>query len=259
MPMCHTLGLLTLEVPHHRALSLILFAGLISAAPPPNNAFFGDWKLDASRSVLTDAMTVESVGNNKYTFDFGGGAETITIDGTDQPSNLYGGDALSVAAEGNTWKVIRKKDGRPMLSAIWSLSNNGNVLTDRYTSFNADGSPFTVTYVYQRKAAASGFAGRWVGRSEDAANFVVLLKIGPSADSGVSIVDASSQLTGNMNFAGSMVRPLDERTLELMRKRNDGEISHLLRLELSADLKRLTMRPRVVPGSEPSVFVFDRQ
>jgi hypothetical protein len=43
------------------------------------------------------------------------GPETIVVDGTDQPGHY--GTTLSVVSEGDTWKVIRKKDGRMQISA----------------------------------------------------------------------------------------------------------------------------------------------
>src|SRR3954466_2010928 len=95
-----------------RTLGLVLLACLAtSASAAANNPFVGDWKLNPSKSTLTDKMTVESVGGSKYIFNFGGGPETIVVDGTDQPTVLYGGGTLSVAIEGDTWKVVRKSNG----------------------------------------------------------------------------------------------------------------------------------------------------
>lgn len=243
-----------------RSLQLLLFACLVTAAcSAANNPFVGDWKLNPAKSTLTDRMKVESVGGNKYTFDFGGGPETIVIDGTDQPSRLYGGDTLSVAIAGDTWKVVRKRNGRTMISAIWSLSKEGNTLTDHFTSFNADGSPYNLNYLYKRTAGGSGFAGTWVSMSVEAVNFIVLLQLQPYEEDGLSIIDASSQLTGNMNFAASSLRRLDEHTVELMRKKSDGELSDFLQLKLSADLKTMTITPHSAAGDEPHVLVFERQ
>ena len=69
------------------ALRFLLVACLATAAlAASNDAFLGEWKLNSSKSKLIDVMKVESVADNKYAFDFGGGsAETIATDGTDQP------------------------------------------------------------------------------------------------------------------------------------------------------------------------------
>lgn len=243
-----------------RSLRLLWFACLvISTSWAANNPFVGDWKLDPSRSTLTDRMKVESAGGNKYIFDFGGGQETIAVDGTDQSSQLYRGVTLSVAMEGDTWKVIRKQNGRMLLSAIWSLSPDGNTLTDRFTGFGAGGSPYTVKYVYQRKAPGGGFAGTWLSTSAEAVNFVFGVQIQPYQEDGLSVIDASSQLTGDMKFDASSIRTVDENTLELMRKKSDGELSVVLQLKLSPDRKTLTITPHTAPGTEPHLLVFERQ
>ncbi|HVH71960.1 MAG TPA: hypothetical protein VNB49_12710, partial [Candidatus Dormibacteraeota bacterium] len=104
--------------------------GALWAADDP---FVGEWKLNPSKSKLTDEMTVETAGANKYAFDFGGGnPETILADGTDQPGN--GGTTFSVTVLGpDSWKLVRKKDGRPILTGNWKLSQDGNTLTDNLT------------------------------------------------------------------------------------------------------------------------------
>lgn len=241
------------------ALSALLsLAGASLASAAEHDPFTGDWKLNLSRSVLTDKMIVESAGGNKYTFNFGGGGETIVVDGTDQPTPLYGGGTLSVGSEGDTWKVVRKSKGRTLLSAIWRVSKDGSTLTDRYTGFNAAGTPYNLLYTYKRTAPGTGFAGTWVSTSEKAVDFVLGIQVRPFQGNGLSILDPSSQLMGDMNFASPLVRRLDERTLQLMRKKSDGEVSDFLRVELSPDRKSLTITPRSVAGAEQHVFAFDR-
>ena len=95
----------------HSALPLAacLVTGTLCAADDP---FVGKWKVNPSKSKLTDEMKVEAVGANKYAITFGPGAvDTIVADGTDQPA--LQGTTLSVTVEGpNNWKVVRKKEGR---------------------------------------------------------------------------------------------------------------------------------------------------
>ena len=87
-----------------------------SMAWAAENPFIGEWKLDPLKTRMPDEMKVESQGGNKYAFDFGGGAETITVDGSDQPGCC--GTQLSVKQEAvDTWIVERKKDGRLLLRA----------------------------------------------------------------------------------------------------------------------------------------------
>src|SRR5215813_129644 len=116
-----------------------LVTGTLWAATDP---FIGDWKLNPSKGKLVDHMKVENLGGNKYAFDFGGGPEKIAVDGTDQQA--VQGTMLSVTVEGpDSWKVVRKKDSRVLLTAIWKLSPDSNTLTDNYTEFSPDGSAST--------------------------------------------------------------------------------------------------------------------
>src|ERR1700722_21002124 len=163
------------------AISRSLAPGVAWAADSP---FVGDWKLDPSRSKLTDVMKVERLSPNKYAFNFGvGSSEAIVIDGTDQPG--ISGTTLSVSAERpDAWKVIRRKDGRTLLTANWELSKDGNMLTDNFNAISPNGSTSTVDYVYQRKGEGSGFEGTWVSTSE-VVNFVYVLQIRPYEEDGL--------------------------------------------------------------------------
>ena len=68
-----------------RALKLLVVASIaVGMASAAENPFIGGWKLNSSMSRMRDEMKVESKGGNTYSFDFGGGAETIVADGTDQ-------------------------------------------------------------------------------------------------------------------------------------------------------------------------------
>jgi hypothetical protein len=252
------------------AISTALASGALWAA---TNPFVGDWKLDPSRSKLTDVMKVERLSSNKYIFDFGvGSPETIVIDGTDQSG--MSGTTLSVSVERpDAWKVVRKKDGRMLLTANWKLSKDGNTLTDNFNEISPNGSTSTVDYVYQRKGQGSGFAGTWISTSE-VVNFVYVLQIRPYEEDGLSITDSSSQLTKNMKqdgkdypniganaavVAASSVRRLDEHTLELTDKRSNGKVYDTQQIKLSSDLKALTMTIHTAGRDEPNILVFERQ
>ena len=125
-----------------------------SVAWATESPFIGEWKLDSSKTRMPDEMKVQSEGANKYAFDFGGGAETIVVDGSDQTGCC--GTKLSVKPESaDTWIVERKKDGRLLLRATWKLSKDQSTLTDYYREFEADGETHKyVDYVYQRTGSS---------------------------------------------------------------------------------------------------------
>lgn len=256
----------------HALLPLLvacLAAGTLSAA---NDPFVGEWKLNPSRSKLIDEMKVQSAGGNKYAFDFvGGKPETIATDGTDQPG--MAGTTLAVTVEGpEAWKVVRKKDGRMLLTANWSLSKDGNTLTDDYTEIGPDGKRSTVNYVYKRTEAGSGFAGTWESTSATL-DFAFVLKVVAYQGDGLSIIDSTEGQTLNVKFDGqdypqagpnvpkgstSSARRVNPHTVEITEKVN-GKTGVPRQLELSPDGKTLTMTVHPAGRREPNILVFDRQ
>jgi hypothetical protein len=245
------------------------------AARATKNPFIGEWKLDSSKTRMPDEMKVESKGGNRYIFDFGGGAETIVADGSDQPG--VGGTLLSAKQEApDTWIVERKKDGRLMLRATWKLSNDASTLTDYYREFDPDGSTISMDYVYQRTGPktgnASGFAADWQSIKETL-NFPFVLEVKAFEGDGLSFITPSQKRTKSAKFDGkdypaegrnagktatSAIRRVDERNL-IMTDKFDGKVTATEEIGLSADLKVLTITIRAPGRDKPTVMVFNRQ
>jgi len=147
-----------------RIFQLLLGACVVTSTVwAANDPFVGEWKVNPSKSKLNDEMKVEAVGANKYTFTFGPGqVDTVVADGSDQPA--LQGTTLSVTVEGpNNWKVVRKMKGRMLLTARWTLSEDGKTLNDAFTQYLPDGttlfshalpdgSTLFLPYVYERTA-----------------------------------------------------------------------------------------------------------
>ncbi len=255
-----------------RTFQLLLVACLVTSTLwAANDPFVGQWKLNPSKSKLIDYMKVKSLGANKYALDLGGGAiETIVADGTYQPG--LDGTTLSVTVEGPVnWKVVRKKGGHTLVTGIWTLSQDGKTLSDHFTANRPDGSTFRVDYVYKRTTAGSGFAGTWVSTSEPPSAFE--LQIQPYEGDGVSFIHPAEHTTQNIRFdgkdypaVGPDVRPgfassgrrVNERTLEMTDKIK-GKVMDTRQIELSPDLKTLTMTVHPVGQSKANVLVFDRE
>lgn len=179
--------------------SLLLACLVTGALRAGNDPFVGKWKLNPSKSTLTDEMKVKAVGPNKYAFDFGGGNPmTVVADGTQQPTNF--GTTMSVAFEGpNTWKFVGKKDGRIGSSATWRLSEDGKTLSDAYTVYQPNGSTLRLDYVYKRTTSGSGFVGTWESTSEKV-NSVFEYQIQPYEDDGLSFINPAQEATTNMKL-----------------------------------------------------------
>jgi hypothetical protein len=256
-----------------RTAQLLLVTYLASTAVwAANEPFVGEWKLNPSKSKLTDQMKIESVADDKYAFDFGGGsAETIVPDGRDQPG--FAGTTLSVTIEGpDSWKVVRKQEGRVLLTAYWKLSKDGNTLTDDYTQFGPNGSSTNVKYVYNRTAGRSGFAGTWESTSEKL-NSVYVITVEPYEGDGLSFINSSQGVTRHLTFDGKdhpLVGPnapagatssagrVNERTLEITTRIND-KVAGTQEDTLSSDGKTLTMTMHAAGRTAPNILVFERQ
>jgi hypothetical protein len=180
---------------------------------------------------------------------------------------------VSITVESpDTWKVVRKKDGRTQLTGIWKLSKDGKTLSDNFTANQPDGSTLSLDYVYERTSAGAGFAGTWESTSAKV-NSVVEFQIQPYQDDGLSFITPSQHDTQNMRFDGkeypdegpdvpagtvSSGRRVNERTLEMTDKLA-GKVVDTRRIELSSDFKTMTMTVSPVGQSKPNIFVFDRE
>lgn len=249
----------TLEV-----LPLVCLA--TSMAWATESPFIGEWKLDSSRTRMPDEMKVQNKGQNKYAFDFGGGAETIVVDGSDQPGCC--GTQLSVKPEApDTWIVERKKDGKLLLRATWKLSKDQSTLTDYYREFEANGETHSIDYVYQRAGSGgSGFAADWQSIKETM-NSPYLLEVSAFEGDGLSFTTPSEHQTENMKVDGkdypngrvaSSMQRVDERNLVKTAKLN-GKVIETDEIGLSPDGKTLTITKHIPGHEKPIVMVFDRK
>ncbi len=246
--------------------AVCLATSIASAAQSP---FIGEWTLDPSKTRMPDEMKVESKGDHRYVFDFGVGAEMIVVDGSDQPG--YAGTVLSVKAEApDTWIVQRKKDGRLLLKATWTLSKNGRTLTDYFRGFEPDGSTLSMDYVYERTGGGSGFAADWQSVKETM-NSPFSMQVKAFQGDGLSFITPSQHKTKNVKFDGkdypnegpnagasSSMRSVDERTLAITDKYN-GKVTDTEEIALSTDLKTLTITVHVAGRDKPNVMVFERK
>jgi hypothetical protein len=257
-----------------RTAQWLLVASLITTSlRAADNPFVGKWKLNGSKSRLPDEMKVKKVSANKYAFAFEGGdfAETIVADGTDQPGVF--GTTFSVTVEGpNSWKVVRKTDGKILLTANWKLSVDGNTLDDDFTLIQPNGSKFNVYYVYKRTAGGPGFDGTWDSTRETVSS-VFELQIQPYESDGLTFVIPSQGTVKNLNFDGkdyayerpnvkakfaSSMRRVDERTLAVTDK-VDGKLAGTEEIKISPDHNVLTMTIQSVGQTRPEIRVFDRE
>jgi len=270
----------------NRTLQLLLAGCLMTGTVwAADNPFVGKWKVNPSKSKLTDELKVEAVGANKYTFTFGPGqVDTIVADGSDQPA--VQGTTLSVTVKGpNNWQIIRKMKGRTLLTANWTLSEDGKTLNDAFTQYLPDGttlfsqslpdgSTLFLPYVYERTAGNSGFLGTWDSESAKVTAGIEL-QIQPYEGDGLSFKRSDEEIAKRIKLDGNDYPDLDpnggdkgtansgrrvnERSLEITEK-SKGKITGTRQIELSRDLKTLTVTMHLVGQNRPqSIFVYDRE
>jgi hypothetical protein len=270
----------------NRALQLLLAGCLMTGTLwAADNPFAGKWKVNPAKSKLNDEMKVEAAGANRYAITFGPDqVDTIVADGSDQPA--LSGTTLSITVKGpNSWEIIRKMKGRIFIKADWTLSDGGKALNDAFTQYLPDGmtlfsqslpngSTLVLPYVYERSAGNSGFLGTWDSESAKVKTGLELEVLSYEGD-GLSFKRSDEEMAKSIKLDGNDHPDLDpsggdkgtahsgrrtsERSLEVTEKFK-GKITVTRQIELSTDLKTLTITERQVGQSRPkSVLVFDRQ
>jgi hypothetical protein len=247
--------------------------------------FVGKWKVDPSESKIYDEMKVEFAGANRYAITFGPGqVDTVVADGSDQ--SALSGTTLSITVKGpNSWQIVRKMKGRALLTAQWTLSKDGRTLNDAFTQYLPDGttlfsqplpnnSSLLLPYVYERTGGDAGFLGTWDSTSATV-NARIELQIQPYEADGLSLKRSDEDATQKIKLDGKdypglnpsgsnkesavSSRRVNELTLEITEKSN-GKITTTRQIELSRDLKTLTVTVAPLGQSKPqSILVYRRE
>ncbi|HEX4284754.1 MAG TPA: hypothetical protein VHZ28_06645 [Terracidiphilus sp.] len=250
-------------------IACILTATVAAAA---ENPFAGTWKMNPSRSKLTDQMKVMAAGPNTYTLNFSGdNTETIVADGTDQPG-LFGSTFAITVLDAHHWKGVRKSSGHITISAIWDLSDDGNTLTDHFTGYRADGTTSNLLYKYTRIAGTTGFPGTWESTTEEI-NSDYQMQLQTYEGDGLAFINPAQKMTKNIKFDGkdyaaqgpnlpagyaTSGKRLSERAVELTDKIND-KVLDTQQVEVSPDSKTLTITTHIPGHDKPNIQVFERQ
>jgi len=266
-------------------LSLLVGLVTIGTSWAADDPFVGNWKVIPSKSKLNDEMKVEAAGANRYAITFGPGqTDTVVADGSDQPA--LSGTTLSITVKGpNSWEVTRKMKSRTLLTAHWTLSEDGKTLNDAFTQYLPDGitlfsqplpngSSLFLPYSYERTAGNSGFVGTWDSESATV-RAGIELQIQPYEGDGLSFKRSDEEkakvirldgndhpdLDPNGGDRGNVYsgRRVNARSLEITEK-FEGKITGTRQIELSKDLKTLTVTASLVGQSKPqSMLVYNRE
>jgi hypothetical protein len=258
-----------------RSIQSVCFACVIAATShAADESLLGKWKLNLAKSKLADQMTIAPAGANRYALTFAGVGETETLaaDGSDHPG--VQGSTISVTIEApGTWKIVRKRGGSTVLTAIWKLSDDGKTLTDTFISNQPDGSTSHIDLVYKRaenSVTNSGIPGTWETTEEKTDPFE--MEIRPYAGDGLSFIISGGAPPSNVKLDGkdyppvgaspavgsaTSARRVDDHSIEVIKKLG-GKIVETREITVSSDLKTLTMTRRLVDQRLPNILIFDR-
>jgi hypothetical protein len=124
-----------------------------------------------------------------------------------------GGTTLSITVKGpNSWEVIRKMKGRTLLTAHWTLSEDGKTLNDAFTQYLPDGTTLFsqplpngatlfLPYLYERTAGSSGFLGTWDSESAKV-KAGIELQIQPYDGDGLSFKRSDEEMAKTIKLDG---------------------------------------------------------
>lgn len=146
--------------------SLALAAGTIAAfAQSP--AHMGTWKLDEAKSKINagapknTTVIYEAAGDQTKVTTEGTGPDgaprravwTGKFDGKDYPvtDDPYGDTRAMTIVNPNTFTLVEKKAGKPVLTGRITLSADGKHRTTVLTTTGADGKKVTNTLVYDKQ------------------------------------------------------------------------------------------------------------
>jgi hypothetical protein len=254
---------------------LALLAGLALmrvTALSADESFVGKWKLNADKSQFAGLQyKIEAAGGNKYRFVFGDNVETVPLDGKDHLTKY--GNTWAIAKTGpNKWKWTRKRDGKVITTATWTVSEDEQTFIDSSDSMRPDGSTSHEESRMKRTAGTSGLVGTWES-VEVKITSPTTLEIEKWQGEGYSFLSPAYKERVDFKLDGKDYTPkgprvakgetmsakrLDDHNIELTYKLKGKTIS-TESYEVSADGKTLTDILSFPGQSKSETDVYDRQ
>ena len=253
----------------------VLLAACTLALPAfsATDAFVGTWKLNQEKSDFKgQTESIVSLGNNKYRFTYGTAVSfEITADGTDQTS-LAGATMAITIQDPNTWQVVAKSNGTTNATEVWTLAQDGKLISAVGKGTRPDGSEFENHFTLKRVSGSGGFAGAWQ-IMEVKLSSPGLLQIDASGSDGLTVGFPSDKVTMTLTFDGKecpvegptvlkgstvSAKRIDARNLRLTDKLN-AKVMDTEDWKLSSDSKVLTLIEHDAGVKKATVSVYERQ
>ena len=149
---------------------LSVLAGLSSIVGAQKDPHIGTWKLDLSRSTFSPgpapgsqtvtflatadglAALLQGVGADGKAINPDVSNVAIIFDGKDHPTPMPGYEVSAwQRVDANTYRVVRKKAGKIVLTSVNVVSKDGTTMTITTTGIGADGKPVNNVRVFVRQ------------------------------------------------------------------------------------------------------------
>ena len=251
----------------------VLCAGIAPLSRAADDSFVGKWKFNPEKSQLSGlTYKVEDAGNNKYTLKFSDSSETVSLDGS--PHTTRYGNTWSVTKKGpNTFQWIRKRNGKTLTDATWTVADDGATSTYDSTETRPDGSTsHDVTTLKRTGGGTSGLVGIWES-TEIKVGSPGMIEIAKSGTNGYSMKNPAYKEETNFKLDGKESTPrgpnvahgttvsakdLGPNKMELTYKLK-GKVTETDRFELSSDGKTLTETITYPAENKQEVDIFERE
>lgn len=256
---------------HKHGLAALAVCALAIPAFCADEPFAGTWKFNKSKSDLKgQSETIASLGNNKYKLTYGDISFDITADGTDQPS-LPGMTLAIQPLAANKWQIVSKTAGKSYGTGIWTLSQDGNSISDDFKGTRADGTPNDSHATLKRTAGTQGFAGTWMLEDVSFNPSLLVIAVSGKGNLNISYPSNKSSLLLTMDGKDCTVEgPQVPKGATASAKRAgpdaitvtnklSGKLMDTTEWKVSADGKTLTQTEHDAGVPKASVSVYDRQ
>jgi hypothetical protein len=258
----------------------LILAGLLVALLPAvamaQNTFDGTWKIDLSTAQMPTKPFVWLLQNGVYQCESCVPTIEVKADGQDQhvTGQLY--DTISVKVlDDNTVEEIEKKNGQTVSTEKFTVSHDGNTVTDEYPNGSkGNGEPVTTKVIMTRIAkgpvGSHAVSGSWrTLKMENVADELLLITFKVQGDSlemsrpmGQSYsakLDGTDALyKGDPHINGVSAKRISKNTIEETDK-HDGKVLSITRMTVASDGKTMIIISNDVVAGEASRYTAQKQ
>ncbi len=253
-------------------LAPLLFVSTMSFGQSP---FDGTWMTKLDTAKFPTKPDKYTVSNNMYECLTCVPKVAVKADGTDQKVTghpYYDTIAVHVV-DASSIEIIRKKDGKTMVTDTQTVSSDGNTMTDKFTD-DTEAKPVTgevtETRVGKAPAGAHAVSGEWrTSKVNSVSDNGLTVTYHASAD-GLKMADPNGEsydakfdgkdypIQGDPGHTMVSLKRINDRTIEETDKR-DGKIVGVYRMTVSPDGKSINAEYTDKEHGTTTSFTMEKQ